>query len=176
MTEVLTAAATAVIAGMFLYITTGPAIGTARARKAVRELVDLRNSLRHDIPRRTRVNEVLDRELDALEKLADISRRRLYTALNIELGLIVLVVASLFGRAYLIGDDAKDVASYITAGLLLLMGVMGFPIITGIQTGLSEGPWKRVLLAGPGVFFAFTFILAHLAIVGTEYYKLLEWT
>lgn len=126
MIEGLAGIAAALIAGAFLFATAGPAFGSARARRAVRDLLEARNSLgRGDTDRRRRINKLIETEIADLERHGE--QREDAALLRILSISGALVVAGAFGAwlpALLPSDWAGDRSRYIGSACLALASVL----------------------------------------------------
>ena len=111
----------ALIGGGIVLITTGPALGAVRSRKAVRELLEIRSALEpRDGAHLTRLDTLLDREVRVLEGLGDTRQRMFKTALSA--GSALGIVGGLAGvtSIFIPSPFWKETVLYVSgAGFLL---------------------------------------------------------
>lgn len=148
--------ATACVAALAVFLTSGYALGGARRRKALRELLEIRGTLPPEtVPaagaaatasRAEQIDALVDRELKALTALGDTQKRWLKAA-----GCTILALA---GTAYIawaalsfVPDDLENMVRYTAASALFLSGLV---MIAVFPYFLSKAKWWGV----PVVTFA----------------------
>lgn len=173
--------ATACVAALVVFLTSGYALGGARRRKALRELLEIREALPPEtVPtagavstasRAGRVDALVDRELKALEALGDTEKRWLKAA-----GITVVVLIGVAVVAWLaprfMPEDLETAFLYTSASAVFLIGLV---VVGLVPYFLSKVPWWGVPLVTLGALFVLGVIsgLSVGLIDGTPYADML---
>ena len=173
--------ATACVAALVVFLTSGYALGGARRRKTLRELLEIRRALPPETAptagaastasRAEQIDALVDRELKALAALGDTQKRWLKAAGWTVLAL--LVAAYLAGASVsFVSDDLENVVRYIAASAVLLSGLVMVPVVLYL---MSKAKWWGIPLVGIAAVLAVgvVSVLTALLIDGTPYYDML---
>jgi len=172
MTELVATMIGALIAAAALYITTGPALGAVRSRRALRELLDIRSSLTDaDTARRAQINEALDEEFKLLVSLGDTSQRYAVAAMTVLGGLVVIAWVTIAVPTFLIQEGHKELMRYISAGAFLLACVPLYPVVKFASERVSNKRYQAVAV-GIGLLVFVALVSASLVVIQeTTYYR-----
>jgi len=125
MPDIMGTIVVALIGGAVVYITTGPALGATRSRRAVRELLEIQSALRPtDVENRRKVRALVDREVLVLEAMGD-TRQRVVNAVLVAWGSMLAVgVLAMMVRILIPSPSGKEVMLYVAATVFLLASLI----------------------------------------------------
>lgn len=139
MTDIIGTIFVALIGGAVVYITTGPALGATRSRKAVRELLEIQAQLgpgeaaHHDA-----ISGLLEKEVSSLKALGDTRERWFNAVLNAGSALFALAGLTAFSSLFIPSDDLKEVVRYVCGGSLLLTAPLSIIVMTEVRRRLQN--------------------------------------
>jgi len=175
MTELVATVIGALIAAAALYITTGPALGAVRSRRALRELLEIRSSLTDsDTARRAKINEALDEELELLASLGDTSRRYAVAAFTAVGALVVIAWFTMAIPVFLIQEGQKELMRYISAGAFLLACVPLYTVVNFVSGRVSSRTRKLAAWAAGLLLIAGLTSAAGIVVRETTYFRQLS--
>ena len=163
----------ACIGATVVVITTGYAFGTVRRRRAVKELLEIRNELdTNDLSRREKVERMLDSELDALEGLGNTTRRWLKARLYSVLALLSIVVGALVAQGLVPDGGARHTTKYVAASACALAALLLYGLA---EQGLQRIPhrgWRMLsgIVVPSGILLA-GLLVAVTFLQDTPYYQ-----
>lgn len=170
MTDFIGTILVALIGGAVVYITTGPALGATRSRKAVRELLEIRSGLdQGDSAHREAVDRILAKEMGVLEAMGDTRQRLLVTGYNAAFTLFVTGVVMAAAGLFVPSESLKDVVKYVGGASFLLSSTIPpllLPDLWNRQTTRRSRLRVAVVLCG---LSATSLLLAVLSVYGTTY-------
>ena len=170
--------ATACVAAIALVFTSGYALGGARRRKAIRELLEIRNAIEgapsaasaSRTSSMARVDVLVENELTALEYLGDTTMRWFRGVLVAAIVFGSIAVLAAVSESFLPSEGAQDLARYVSAAACLLttviLAVLGLVISDRSPNRFTRwgGPFVAPLVTMLG------FVVALVLIYDTPYY------
>lgn len=172
MTEILAGAVVALIGGFFVYLTTGPALGAVRSRRAARELLEIRSALDPtDHESRDAVTAALKKEIQELGRLGDTAHRYETALALVSGGLLVVAALATMAPIFMLEQGQKELMRYICS-VALLLALAPVYTLSAFYFGRYPGKGARtttvivslLLLAG-------LWVGAVAAVQETAYYK-----
>lgn len=163
----------ACIGATVVIITTGYAFGTVRRRRAIKELLEIRNALdANDLSRREKVERMLDGELDALEDLLNTTQRWLKARLY-SVGVLLAIAIGMFSIQGLVPDGgARHATKYVAAGACALATLLLYGLADQGLQRIRRRRWRILSsFAVPSAILLVGVLVAVTLLHGTPYYQ-----
>lgn len=161
----------AAVGAAALILTSGYAFGTVRHRRAVKELIEIRDQLQSgDREWRATAEALISRELAELDRLSDPKTRWPLFALKAFVALFSVALFAAILPNFIPTEAHKDTSTYVAAGAGLVATFVLFGL-TAYISGHLDRWWKQIL----GFTLAASFLLVGLVVVlvvlgGTPYH------
>lgn len=144
MPDIIATIFVALIGGAVVFITTGPALGATRSRKAVRELLEIRGALEpSDRKNQRKIREIVDREVLVLEAMGDTQQRLANSSKKLALGLIALGLMAAVTTIFIPSERLQEPVLYFSA-VLLLLAAIALLVATPYEVSIQTTRWAKV--------------------------------
>lgn len=161
----------AAVGAAALILTSGYAFGTVRRRRAVRELIEIREQLGSgDREWRVTTETLISRELAQLDRLSDPAARWPMFTLKVFIALFSVALFAAILPNFIPAQTYKDASIYVAAGAGLVAAFVLFGLAVYISGRLDKW-WKQILGFGlASTIFMVGLVTVLVILDGTPYH------